>query len=177
MRFWIDCEWVHLSIGGRRVKSLRSRFTVYDLDTLVAQGAVPAGPPPLPSKPAPGSRANRTVVEVERTVAHGGTVSLGQRVLLAPRSSPADGSAHARTAARKSPTRATPALKSGRAHVTAGDRAGNQTGRHPTPVHARSTQGRSPRPESQAGRSPLTPGSGGALAQNANPEVVGCRGP
>jgi len=74
---------VHLSIGGQRVKSLRSRFTVNDLDTLVAQGAVPAGPPPLPSKPGPGSRADRTVVEVERTVARAGTVSLGQRVVLA----------------------------------------------------------------------------------------------
>jgi hypothetical protein len=64
VRFWIDCEWVHLSIGGHRVKTLRSRFAVNDLDTLVAQGAVPAGPPPLASKPGPGSRANRTIVEV-----------------------------------------------------------------------------------------------------------------
>jgi len=83
VRFWIDCDWVHLSVGGTRIKSLRSRFTVNDLDTLVAQGAIPAGPPPLASKPGPGSRANRTVVEVERTVARAGTVSLGQRVVLA----------------------------------------------------------------------------------------------
>jgi transposase InsO family protein len=83
VRFWIDCEWVHLSIAGSRVKTLRSRFTVNDLDTLICQGAVPAGPPPLPSKPGPGSRARRTVVEVERTVARAGTVSLGQRVVLA----------------------------------------------------------------------------------------------
>ncbi|MDQ1636394.1 MAG: hypothetical protein QOJ32_3203, partial [Frankiaceae bacterium] len=83
VRFWIDCEWVHLSIAGSRVKTLRSRFTVNDLDILTAQGAVPAGPPPLPSKAGPGSRANRTVVEVERTVARAGTVSLGQRVVLA----------------------------------------------------------------------------------------------
>jgi hypothetical protein len=83
VRFWIDCEWVHLSIGGARVKSLRSRFSVNDLDTLVAQGAVPAGEPPLPSKPGPGSRAGRTVVEVERTVSKVGTVSLGQRLILA----------------------------------------------------------------------------------------------
>ena len=83
VRFWIDCDWVHVSIGGTRIKSLRSRFSVTDLDTLVAQGAVPAGPPPVASKPGPGSRANRTVVEVERTVARAGTVSLGQRVVLA----------------------------------------------------------------------------------------------
>ena len=83
VRFWIDCDWVHLSIGGSRIKSLRSRFTVNDLDTLVAQGAVPAGPAPLASEAGPGSRANRTIVEVERTVARAGTVSLGQRVVLA----------------------------------------------------------------------------------------------
>jgi transposase InsO family protein len=83
VRFWIDCDWVHLSIGGQRVKSLRSRFSVADLDTLVGQGAVPAGPPPLPSRPGPGSRVNRTVVEVERTVARNGMVSLGSRIVLA----------------------------------------------------------------------------------------------
>jgi hypothetical protein len=74
---------VHLSIGGQRIKSLRSRFNVIDLDTLIAQGAVPAGPPPLASRPGPGSRAGRTIVEVERTVGRNGMVSLGQRTVLA----------------------------------------------------------------------------------------------
>jgi transposase InsO family protein len=83
VRFWIDCEWVHLSIGGQRIKSLRSRFSVNDLDTLVGQGAVPAGPPPLASRGGPGSRAGRTIVEVERTVGRNGIVSLGQRTVLA----------------------------------------------------------------------------------------------
>jgi hypothetical protein len=83
VRFWIDCDWVHLSVGGVRVKSLRSRFSVNDLDALLAKGAVTAGPPPLPSRGGPGSRASRTVVEVERTVARAGTVSLGSRVVLA----------------------------------------------------------------------------------------------
>jgi transposase InsO family protein len=83
VRFWIDCDWVHLSIGGQRIKSLRSRFSVNDLDTLIAQGAVPAGPPPLASRPGPGSRAGRTIVEVERTVGRNGIVSLGQRTVLA----------------------------------------------------------------------------------------------
>lgn len=83
VRFWIDCEWVHLSIGGQRIKSLRSRFTVNDLDQLVAKGAVPAGPAPLPSRGGPGSRTDRTVVEVERTVAKSGIVSLGSRTVLA----------------------------------------------------------------------------------------------
>lgn len=83
VRFWIDCDWVHLSIGGQRVKSLRSRFSVADLDALAAHGAVPAGPPPVASHGGPGSRSGRTVFEVERTVANNGTVSLGKRVVLA----------------------------------------------------------------------------------------------
>jgi hypothetical protein len=83
VRFWMDCEWVHLSIGGQRVKTLRSRFSVNDLDALAVRGAVPAGPAPLPTRGGPGSRAGRTVFEVERTVAKAGTVSLGSRVVLA----------------------------------------------------------------------------------------------
>jgi len=83
VRFWIDCEWVHLSIAGVRIKSLRSRFSVSDLARLRSQGAVPAGPAPVASRPGPGSRAGRTVVEVERTVARPGTVSLGAHVVLA----------------------------------------------------------------------------------------------
>ena len=83
VRFWVDCEWVHLSIAGVRVKSLRSRFTVNDLARLRAQGALPAGPAPVSSRPGPGSRATRTVVEVERTVARAGTICLGSHVLVA----------------------------------------------------------------------------------------------
>ena len=84
VRFWVDCDWVHLSIGGQRIKSLRSPFTVNDLDVMVAQGAVPAtGPAPLASRGGPGSRAARTVFEVERTVGKNGTVSLGNQVVLA----------------------------------------------------------------------------------------------
>jgi transposase InsO family protein len=83
VRFWIDCEWVHLSIGGVRIRSLRSRYSTLDLDVIAAKGAVPAGPPPLASRGGPGSRAGRTVFEVERTVARNGTVSLGNKVVLA----------------------------------------------------------------------------------------------
>jgi transposase InsO family protein len=83
VRFWIDCEWVHLSVGGQRLKSLHSRFSVVDLDALVAKGAVPAGPPPTPSRGGPGSRSSRTVFEVERTVAQTGMVSLGSHLVLA----------------------------------------------------------------------------------------------
>lgn len=83
VRFWIDCEWVHLSISGQRIKSLPSRFTVADLDAIAANGAVPAGPPPVASRGGPGRRASRTVFEVERTVAKNGTVSLGSKIVLA----------------------------------------------------------------------------------------------
>lgn len=64
VRFWLDCEWVHLSVGGQRVKSLRSRFATSDLDTLVSQGAIPAGPEPVASRGGPGSREVRRIVEV-----------------------------------------------------------------------------------------------------------------
>jgi hypothetical protein len=83
VRFWIDCDWVHLSVGGQRIKSLRSRFTVNDLDALAAQGAAPAGPPPVSAWAGRGSRAQRTIVEVERTVARNGMVSLGKQTVLA----------------------------------------------------------------------------------------------
>lgn len=78
VRFWIDCDWVHLSIGAQRVKSLRSRFTVTDLDKLVAKGAVPAGPAPVSTR----ERPRTGVVEVERTVARAGTISLGAHIVL-----------------------------------------------------------------------------------------------
>lgn len=78
VRFWIDCDMIHLSIGGTRVKTVRSHLSVNDLAILVAHGALPAGPPPLPSSLEPES-----VVEVERAVARGGTVALGGHVVLA----------------------------------------------------------------------------------------------
>jgi transposase InsO family protein len=80
VRFWIDCDWVHLSVGGQRIKSLRSRYTVADLDKLAAQGALPAGAPPVSTRGGPGGR---TIVEVERTVNRTGIVSLGNHVVLA----------------------------------------------------------------------------------------------
>ena len=78
VQFWIDCDFIHLSVGGTRVKTVRSHLTVTDLAVLVAHGATPAGPPPLPSSHEPD-----TVVEVERAVARGGTVTLGGHVILA----------------------------------------------------------------------------------------------
>jgi transposase InsO family protein len=80
VRFWIDCDVVHLSVGGQRIKSLRSRYTVADLDKLSAQGAQPAGPPPISTR---GHPEGRVIVEVERTVNRTGIVSLGNHVVLA----------------------------------------------------------------------------------------------
>ena len=77
MRFWIDCDMVHLSIAGTRVKTVRSHLSLNDLAILVAQGAVPAGPPPLPSTHEPDG-----VVEFERAVCRHGTIGLGGHVIV-----------------------------------------------------------------------------------------------
>lgn len=79
VRFWIDREWVHLSVDGQRIKTLRSRFTAAEMAKLLAQGAVPAGPPPEATR----QRSDTGIVEVERTVSMGGTISLGSRTVLA----------------------------------------------------------------------------------------------
>ena len=70
VRFWADCDLIHLFIGGTRVKTVRSHLTVTDLARLVAQGAVNAGPSPLPPVQ-PGD-----AVEVERVVSKDGNISL-----------------------------------------------------------------------------------------------------
>lgn len=76
VHFWIDWDMVHLTIGGVRVKTIRSHYTVKDLARLAADGARPAGPPPLPC-------GDDTAIEVERAVSRGGTVALGGHVVLA----------------------------------------------------------------------------------------------
>jgi transposase InsO family protein len=78
VRFWVDCDLVHLSIGGTRVKTVRSHLSVTDLARLAADGAIPAGPPPLPTTP-----GQDGVVEVERAVSRAGTVALAGQVVLA----------------------------------------------------------------------------------------------
>jgi transposase InsO family protein len=78
IRFWADCDLIHLSAGGTRIKTLRSHLSPADLRRLAASGAVPAGPPPLPQHAADGR-----AVEVERPVSRGGLVSLGPRRLVA----------------------------------------------------------------------------------------------
>ena len=80
-RIWADCDLIHVLIAGTRIKTVRSHLSVNDLARLVAQGAVPAGPSPLP--PVDADSAERGVVEVERCVSRLGLVSLGGRQLLA----------------------------------------------------------------------------------------------
>ena len=78
VHFWVDCDLIHLTIGGTRIKTVRSHLTVNDLARLAADGARPAGPPPLPTTP-----GQDGVVEVERAVNRAGTVALGGQVVLA----------------------------------------------------------------------------------------------
>jgi transposase InsO family protein len=77
IRFWADCQLIHLSAGGARIKTLRSHLSVNDLAKLAATGAVPAGPAPLP--PIEDGHA----IEIERPVSRGGLVCLGPHRLLA----------------------------------------------------------------------------------------------
>jgi len=78
IHFWADCDLVHLSAGGTRIKTLRSHLSPADLARLAAGGAVPAGPSPLPQH-----AADTQAVEVERPVSRTGLVSLGRHRLLA----------------------------------------------------------------------------------------------
>ena len=76
-RIWADCDLIHVLVGGIRIKTVRSHLSVSDLARLIAQGAVPAGPSPLPPVEDGGA------VEVERCVSRIGLVSLAGRQLLA----------------------------------------------------------------------------------------------
>jgi transposase InsO family protein len=77
VRFWASVEVIHLTVAGARVKSLRSHLSTNDLAQLARDGAVAAGPPPLP--PAEDGAA----IEVDRAVNNGGLVSLAGRQVLA----------------------------------------------------------------------------------------------
>ncbi|RQX00221.1 IS481 family transposase [Micromonospora inaquosa] len=76
-RIWADCDLIHVLIAGIRIKTVRSHLSVNDLATLTRQGAVPAGPAPLPPI------EDGDAIEVERCVNRGGGVSLGQHIVLA----------------------------------------------------------------------------------------------
>ena len=76
VRIWADTRRVHVLAGGHRIKTLPSRLDARDLARLRANGAVPAGSPPLP--PPSGN-----VIEIERTVNASGTISVGNHVISA----------------------------------------------------------------------------------------------
>lgn len=78
VRFWASVDVIHLTIGGARVKSLRSHFSTADLAELTRQGATPAGPPPLPPVDPDGG-----AVEVDRAVNNSGLVGLAGKQILA----------------------------------------------------------------------------------------------
>ena len=68
---------IHLLIGGAKVKTVRSHLTVNDLGRLFAEGAVNAGPSPMPPV------EDGAAVEVDRAIGSGGITSLGGKVILA----------------------------------------------------------------------------------------------
>jgi hypothetical protein len=78
VRLWVDVDTIHLMIGGVRIKSLRSHLSTADLEQLRREGAVAAGPAPLPAV-----EARSGAVEVDRTVASSWIVSLAGRQMLA----------------------------------------------------------------------------------------------
>jgi hypothetical protein len=74
---WASVDLIRLFIGGTRIKTGRSHLSVTDPAQLTAQGAVNAGPSPLP----PIEDGN--AVEVERVVNKDGLVSLGGHMMRA----------------------------------------------------------------------------------------------
>jgi transposase InsO family protein len=75
--FWASVDVIHLTIGGARVKSVRSHLSTADLARLAATGGRTGGPPPLPAAE-PGA-----AIEVDRVVSKDGQVSLGGRYHIA----------------------------------------------------------------------------------------------
>jgi hypothetical protein len=75
--FWASTDAIHLTIGGARVKTVRSHLSAAGLTALAATGARPAGPPPLPPAE-PGA-----ALEVDRIVSKDGAVHLAGRYVPA----------------------------------------------------------------------------------------------
>jgi hypothetical protein len=68
---------IHLTAGGLRVESVRSHLSTAGLAKLMATGARPAGPPPLP-KAQPGA-----AIEAGRVVSKDGQVHAAGRYVIA----------------------------------------------------------------------------------------------
>jgi hypothetical protein len=75
---WVDETSLHVLLDGTRLKTLPSRLGVTELARLAADGARPAGPPPLPA-----GTGSAVEVEVERMVNATGLVSLAGNQLNA----------------------------------------------------------------------------------------------
>lgn len=76
--FWADTQVIHLSIGGVRVKSVRSHLSTADLAVLTRLGARPAGPSPLPVTAAD---QPTQALELDRAVTTAGWVSVGNHIV------------------------------------------------------------------------------------------------
>lgn len=72
---WIDTKTVHVTLDGRRLKTLPSRLLEPDLMRLRRDGARSAGPPPAP--PSAQQLARGAAIEVDRPVNACGLVALG----------------------------------------------------------------------------------------------------
>jgi hypothetical protein len=78
---WMDSTTVHVSLDGKRIKTVPSRLSTADLVRLRASGARVAGP--APAGRAPGRLAMRVPIEVARTVNASGVVGLaGQQITV-----------------------------------------------------------------------------------------------
>jgi hypothetical protein len=78
---WMDSTTVHVSLDGKRIKTVPSRLNTADLVRLRASGARAAGP--APAGRAPGPLAARCPIEVARTVNASGVVGLaGQQITV-----------------------------------------------------------------------------------------------
>jgi transposase InsO family protein len=78
-RVWADEVTVHVTIGGRLVKTVPSSLSPEDLAELRMRGAAPAGPPPAMPAPARAALPAGTVIEVSRTVDVNGNADLAGR--------------------------------------------------------------------------------------------------
>jgi hypothetical protein len=81
---WADDRGIHVLLDGHLIRTRPSRFTRPDLRDLLGRGGRPAGPEPAPAALPPRIPPS-IAVELDRTVARDGEVSLGgHRILLDP---------------------------------------------------------------------------------------------
>jgi hypothetical protein len=81
-RVWADEITVHVSIGGRLIKTVPSSLDAEDLAELRMRGAAPAGPPPaMPAPARTGILPAGTVIEVSRTVNADGNAGVAGRTI------------------------------------------------------------------------------------------------